>query len=176
MPDQPTEELRDITAPTEFIPNPEPSALIWILLLLCIAAVTALVWPLLRRKKGTAKGDDNKQFFIAAKKQIEELKPQTSTLTVGEVATTLSLIIRDYITKVTKDPTLFETHEEFAYRNDSLECFPEKARELTKTFFDQLAISKYGPSRNQVSVSENLCDEASKLLHGLDSSQKKIIA
>jgi len=60
-----------------------------------------------------------------------------------EAATEASLILRRYLATVSGDPALFETHEEFIARRDSLKSLAEEAREAARVQFDRLAALKY---------------------------------
>jgi len=60
-----------------------------------------------------------------------------------EAATRASLILRRYLATASGDPALFETHEEFISRRDSLKHLAEEAREAARTQFDRLAALKY---------------------------------
>jgi len=62
-----------------------------------------------------------------------------------EAAVQASLIIRRYLSVAVGDPALFETHEEFISRRDSLSKLSPEAREACGHGFDRLAALKYAP-------------------------------
>jgi hypothetical protein len=68
-----------------------------------------------------------------------------------EAATVSSLVLRRYLSTVTGDPTLFETHEEFVSRHDALKSLPEPVRVAAVEGFDRLASLKYArePGREE---------------------------
>ena len=61
-------------------------------------------------------------------------------------ATECSLILRRYLAALTQDPALFETHEEWISRHDSMEDLSEALRGRTHELFTQLAHWKYAPA------------------------------
>ena len=60
-----------------------------------------------------------------------------------EAAVQSSLILRRYLSIVAGDPALFETHEEFVSRHQSLKDFSEEARGSASLGFSRLAAMKY---------------------------------
>lgn len=68
---------------------------------------------------------------------------RSSTATPREAAVLASLALRDYLARAADDPALFETHEEFIARHDSLASLHEKARHAAAVGFSHLASLKY---------------------------------
>ena len=69
---------------------------------------------------------------------------RSSALLLGLMAAVLaSLTLRDYLATAADDPALFETHEEFIARHDSLAALTEKARAAAAAGFSRLAALKY---------------------------------
>jgi hypothetical protein len=62
-----------------------------------------------------------------------------------EAAVQSSLILRRYLSIAAGDPSLYETHEEFISRRDSLATLSTAAREACGQGFDRLAALKYAP-------------------------------
>jgi hypothetical protein len=60
-----------------------------------------------------------------------------------EAAVQCSLILRHYLSVAANDPALFETHEEFISRHDSLKALTELARAACEAGFARLASLKY---------------------------------
>jgi hypothetical protein len=60
-----------------------------------------------------------------------------------EAAVQCSLILRRYLSTAAGDPALFETHEEFVARHDSLRALSAPAREAAAAGFSRLAALKY---------------------------------
>lgn len=56
-----------------------------------------------------------------------------------------SLILRKYLATAAADPALYETHEEFISRQDSLQALHSDARTAAETGFSRLALLKYAP-------------------------------
>lgn len=85
-----------------------------------------------------------------------------------EAAVQCSLILRRYLSTAAGDPALFETHEEFVARRDSLQALKEPAREAAATGFSRLAALKYAPEIPDADPNEVLSDSRKLLetLHG----------
>ena len=66
-----------------------------------------------------------------------------SAATAREAAVLASLVLRNYLASAAGDPALFETHEEFIARHDSLAALTEKARAAAAAGFSRLAALKY---------------------------------
>ena len=62
-----------------------------------------------------------------------------------EAAVEVSLALRKYLSLAANDPALFETHEEFIARQDSLSVLTEAARNACDSGFARLAALKYAP-------------------------------
>ncbi len=80
-----------------------------------------------------------RQAYEAALRSINEAPSSDGR----EAATLASMILRRYLATVSGDPALFETHEEFIARRDSLKSLAEEAREAARVQFDRLAALKY---------------------------------
>ena len=63
--------------------------------------------------------------------------------TPREAAVLASLALRDYLSTAAQDPALFETHEEFIARRDSLAALSARARDAAADGFSRLASLKY---------------------------------
>ena len=68
---------------------------------------------------------------------------QLAPVGIRETAIQTSLILRQFLAKVTNDPALYETHEEFVTRQDSLKSLSPATQASTKQLFDGLAAIKY---------------------------------
>jgi len=78
------------------------------------------------------------------------------------------LILRKYLAQASNDPSLFETHEEFITRQDSLTALTEEAREACAMGFSKLAALKYAPQEaTDESAPEAVIEETRLLLHTL---------
>jgi hypothetical protein len=68
-----------------------------------------------------------------------------SAVDARDAAVKCSLILRRFLADAVGDPALFETHEEFITRRDSLEKLTPPTREAATSFFAKLARVKYAP-------------------------------
>ena len=66
-----------------------------------------------------------------------------TTAHARDAAVLASLILRKYLSIAANDPALFETHEEFISRHDSLDALMLDARHAAEAGFDRLASLKY---------------------------------
>jgi len=85
---------------------------------------------------------------------------------VREAAVLCSLILRKYLSVAADDPALFETHEEFVSRHDSLLALTAEARAVAEVGFSRLAALKYAPVIPDVEAAEVIA-EARTLLETL---------
>jgi hypothetical protein len=129
-------------------PPPPPDALLpksvfpWWATAMIVVGVLMLVLvivKLTRKKKPVDPLTLRRQAYEAALRSINEASPSDGR----EAATQASLILRRYLATVSGDPALFETHEEFIARRDSLKSLAEEAREAARVQFDRLAALKY---------------------------------
>ena len=86
----------------------------------------------------------------------------------------ISLIIRRFLQGELRDPSLFETHEEFSRRVDSLSAVPEKCQRATRNLLEKLAELKYDDTSDDSSdSSRELLREAKDLLQNINDAQQK---
>lgn len=108
---------------------------------LALVAVVIAVW-LAKRKPAAANLPSLRRAALAdAESALETLSPESSR----ETATLGSLILRKYLSVAAGDPALFETHEEFVSRRDSLHALTPEARAAAEAGFTRLASLKYAP-------------------------------
>lgn len=62
-----------------------------------------------------------------------------------DAAVKSSLILRKYLAAAAGDPALYETHEEFVSRHDSLKALNAETRAAAEKGFGRLAALKYAP-------------------------------
>lgn len=79
----------------------------------------------------------------AAFKEALDSLAATRANEAREAAVQCSLILRRYLSTAAGDPALFETHEEFVARHDSLRALSAPAREAAAAGFSRLAALKY---------------------------------
>lgn len=144
----------------------EPGWPWWVWVLGAIATVGLLVIPIWLvfcdkpRKEAllTKQGDNAYQEALAGLASIEQDPDH-------DPATLASAILRRYLTIISRDPTLFETHEEFLSRHSALEHYPEDLRKHISEAFTQLAGLKY--DKDRTAPVEAISRESRKLLDQL---------
>jgi hypothetical protein len=161
--DTPKLELMEPASPEALIPSYElwpwltAAAVLFtlLLILLCI---------LLKKRKPTAINlmALRKAAFDDAKATLESITPTTCR----ETAIITSLILRKYLSTAANDPALFETHEEFISRHDSLQALTTESRAAAEAAFTRLASLKYAEEIPADHPAEVITD-ARKLLETL---------
>lgn len=155
-------ELMEPASPEALIPSYE----LWPWLTAAVIAVILLLllWLILKNRKPAPINliALRKAAFNEAKTDLETITPSTSR----ETAVLTSLILRKYLSTAANDPALFETHEEFISRHDSLQALTPEAHAAAEAGFTRLASLKYAqeiPSADPVEV----IADARKLLETL---------
>lgn len=131
------------------------------LMLLVIATVLLLS----RNKNKAVSASARKTAYREALRALDEARP-TGT---REAATVSSLVLRRYLAIAAGDPALYETHEEFVARRDSLAHLSESVRTSTVQRFDELAALKYGRPSESLTPSE-VIDSSRTLLETLNQA------
>jgi len=117
-----------------------------------------------RRKVAAQKGNPREAAFTIAREELAEIDCKTNR----EAAVRCSLILRKYLAQASNDPSLFETHEEFITRQDSLTALTDEAREACAVGFSKLAALKYAPQEaTDESAPAAVIEETHQLLHTL---------
>lgn len=89
-----------------------------------------------------------------------------------ECSLRVSMILRTYLAGQTHDPALYETHEEFSRRMDSLAAVPAACREQTRELLESLAEYKYAGGEKQDPLQVNaMVTQARDLLHRISETQ-----
>jgi len=132
-------ELYEPASPEALIPDSwvEP----WMLVALGVLILITALYFLLRKKK-SAPSDPlaaRKAAYKEALASLEQIQADTSR----EAAVQSSLVLRKYLSLAAQDPALFETHEEFISRRNSLGVLTDDARLATESSFARLAALKY---------------------------------
>lgn len=112
----------------------------WVFALLILGAIviTLVFWG--RRGHSAARALRYKEIaYRDAVATLTQLAPDA----IRETAIQTSFILRQFLAKVTHDPALYETHEEFITRQDSLKSLRPETQAATKQLFDRLAAIKY---------------------------------
>ena len=102
-----------------------------------LLAATAVCIRILRHRQ-TPPPPAPEEIALAALDAMQAAPPDLRECSLG-----LSLIFRQYLTGKTQDPALYETHEEFNRRLDSLSSIPTECQAETRQLLDYLASLKY---------------------------------
>ena len=113
-----------------------------------------------RRKVAGRKGNPREAAFTAAHEELAEVDCKTSR----QAAVRCSLILRKYLAQASNDSSLFETHEEFITRQDSLTALTDEAREACALGFSKLAALKYAPQEATDEPAPEVVIEETRLL------------
>jgi len=115
----------------------------------------------LRKRKPVAAGID-KRREVAFAEAVAGISAVVAD-DVREAVVLCSLILRKYLSVAADDPALYETHEEFVSRHDSLLALTAEARAATEAGFSRLAAMKYAPEVPAVAAAEVIADARSLL-------------
>lgn len=160
--------LRDLVPAEPLLPDSGFPLWAWLFIFSGGLLLGILIWYLIRRQKPVGMVDSRKVRDEAYRRAVAELEnPGTSTM--QEAATRVSIALRRYLAVVSGDPALFETHEEFVGRHESLAKYPEELRQTTAEGFSHLARLKYGREANGDPAS--LFSSARQLLDRLHQHQ-----
>lgn len=133
--------LRELVPAEPLLPSPGLPLWAWLAIAAAGVALLALVFFLRRAKR--EKTDPSLVREQAYRTAIGELESPPAR-GMQEAATRVSVALRRYLAAVSGDPALFETHEEFVARHESLAGYPEDLRKSTAEGFSHLARLKYG--------------------------------
>lgn len=91
-----------------------------------------------------------------------------------ECSLRVSMALRTFLAGQMQDSALFETHEEFSRRMDSLAAVPAACREKTARLLDELAQMKYTPQQQTDPLrSRGMVEEAQQLVHEITEAQQR---
>ncbi len=136
----PNFQLQEPASPESLLPAHD-FTLLWIGLAgLVLLIVIILIVRSLRKPKFDP-AVRRRSAYLKAKKALEALSPSD----IRETAVASSLIVRGFLAEAVGDPSLFETHEEFITRQDSLTRLTPPAREACSEYFSRIARLKYAP-------------------------------
>jgi len=118
-----------------------PHILISSAILFALAIIAILLVRMMRRPRPVNLAKIREEARLKAVATLESAR--SAAATPREAAVLASLALRDYLSRAADDPALFETHEEFIARRDSLAALHEKARAAAAAGFSRLASLKY---------------------------------
>lgn len=140
--------------------------LAWTLAVLVPLAVLTAWWLLRRRLPAVPTVTPLQEALVA----LDELDSQLPAM--RECALRLSMILRSYLAGQTQDPALFETHEEFSQRIDSLTNVPQSCQLQTRELLEHLAEFKYaGETEHDTTRAHTLVETARELLKRIERTQ-----
>ncbi len=140
--------MEDQTQAFELMEPASPEALVptlglwpWFVSAAIVITLLALLLLFRKRKPAATSLSIRQAAFAEASAAIAKLSPASPR----EAAVLSSLILRRYLSTAAGDPALFETHEEFISRHDSLQALTREARDAAESGFTRLASLKYAP-------------------------------
>ena len=134
-------ELKEPAAPEQLLPR-DLTGPLWLGIGLLVGVVAAFL--LVRRLRRPAAGSAQSVRDLAFREALAGLAKLVAPTARGAAVQT-SLILRTYLSLAARDPALFETHEEFIARSDSLKVLTEDAQTACRGGFARLAALKYAP-------------------------------
>lgn len=137
-------ELHGEVEPSHFLQSSMWVPMAWgCVILIALAAAGLILW-LRRRNRRAPLLPTPLETALSALRTLEEKLPP-----LRECSLQISLIVRHYLQGQVHDPALFETHEEFSQRLDSLSTVPRECQHDTRNLLEQLAALKYADTREQ---------------------------
>ena len=145
----------------------EPFA--WACAVLIPLAALAAWWIYRRRSRVAVPGTTPLQDALAALGELD-----TDLPAMRECALRLSMILRSFLAGQTQDSALYETHEEFSQRMDSLANVPLVCQYETRELLEYLAEFKYaGDSGRDVTGAHQLVERARQLVCRIEQAQQQ---
>ena len=145
----------------------EPFA--WACAVLIPLAALAGWWIYRRRNRVAVPGNTPLQDALAALSELDADLPA-----MRECALRLSMILRSFLAGQTQDPALYETHEEFSQRMDSLANVPLVCQYETRELLEYLAEFKYaGDSGRDATGAHQLVERARQLVCRIEQAQQQ---
>ncbi len=111
---------------------------LWWCLLAGVLIPAAVVAYIVYRRRNNPPPPAPEEIALTALDAMQAAPPD-----LRECSLELSMIFRQYLTGKTLDPALYETHEEFSRRLDSLSTIPAECQAETRQLLDYLASLKY---------------------------------
>ena len=141
----------------------------WACAVLVPLAALAAWWIYRRRSRVAVPGNTPLQDALAALSELDADLPA-----MRECALRLSMILRSFLAGQTQDPALYETHEEFSQRMDSLANVPLVCQYETRELLEYLAEFKYaGDSGRDATGAHQLVERARQLVCRIEQAQQQ---
>lgn len=159
----PTYELLEPVSPETLVPQSWLEPWMFAVLAVVLVVIVAVVWF----TRGKPVPPDPKLAREAARTEAAAALDNIGEVPAREAAVVSSLVLRRYLATVAGDPALFETHEEYVARHESLKNFTEDARGSAAIGFSRLAAVKYSPDRPDMDTPQVVAGSHSllKILH-----------
>ena len=107
-----------------------------------LLVIALVLWRILKQRRTVIDPQAaRKAALVQALEALNAANPDSAR----NAAIQSSLILRKYLAQAASDPALYETHEEFVSRQDSLQALTAEARCAAETGFTKLASLKYAP-------------------------------
>lgn len=156
-------ELIEPAAPDDLLPT-DIQPWMWVAgVLVILIVIGLLVWKM-KHKASVDPHAIRSQAYRLAAAEFDQLKAAGPR----EAAILSSLIIRKYLSVAAGDPALYETHEEFVSRHDSLNALTPQARQACTEGFARLAEWKYAPE-SPADTAEEILAANRRLLETLNA-------
>lgn len=133
----------------------------WLAAAAIAVLVVSVVMIVLKKKKPSV--TSHRALRNAAFAEAIAALAKTTTTDVRDAAVQSSLILRNYLSIATGDPALFETHEEFVARHDTLSALTTAARTAADDGFSRLAALKYAPGTPPAAPAEVIAESRALL-------------
>ena len=144
--------------------------LLWSLVgigVIILAAIGFFIYQRLRKKPRYVLSPE--LIALQNLQELEEASPDLRTTSLE-----LSMILRRYLAGTAQDPALYETHEEFSRRFNSLSGISAEYRLSTKKLLEKLAAYKYaGVQENAPQVVQALIGETKQTILNLHAARQQ---
>ncbi len=131
-----------------------------------LLALAAFIWWR-RRHRPLPPPPSQLELALAAIGKLEAARPG-----LRECSQRLSLILRAFLSGQTQDPALYETHEEFSHRMDSLASVPASCQYDTRCLLEALAEQKYAAeTQEDAALAQSFIAQCRELVQRITAAQ-----
>lgn len=135
---------------------------------IALALLALLLWRKLTRRPQTSPPSPRDIAIDKLSLMEKELPP------LRPCSLRLSMILRSFLAGQTQDPALYETHEEFSLRMDSLSTVPEDCQRDARNLLEELAEFKYAPDdQSNPARAMSLIGQTRELIDRIARSQQR---